>query len=119
MWFSFKSYTNINFTYGSPHVVFRMWSSVCGVDMCPYVESTWGVHMLFSSMIIYGTVYDHIRKPHVELPSVCGVHMWDFPYVESTCGPFFPCDVISYISLLVTRFGFRPSGRTPSSRLLF
>ena len=70
-------------TCGFPYMI-----SVCGVRMwSSYVESTCGL-----ARWSYTVVYDHIRKPHVELTSVCGVHMWEYPYVESTCGPFFPCD---------------------------
>ena len=48
----------------------------------PYMISVYEVHMLFSSMIIYGSVYDHMRKSHVEYLFACGVHMWNFPHMS-------------------------------------
>ena len=73
-----KSYTDINSTYGKPHVVFRMWSS--------YVEFV-SVRMWSSHV---DSTCDLARWSHTG-PYVitCGNHMWSWlPYVESTCGIF-------------------------------
>ena len=92
MWFTVYDLPYMEFTCGflwnhiqtsKSYTVNHMWFSAYDFRIWfPYMISVYGVHMLFSSMIIYGSVYDHIRKPHVEYLFACGVHMWTFPHVS-------------------------------------
>ena len=92
MWFTVYDLPYMEFTCGflwnhiqtsKSYTVNHMWFSAYDFRIWfPYMISVYGVHMLFSSMIIYGSVYDHIRKPHVEYLFACGVHMWTFPHMS-------------------------------------
>ena len=92
MWFTVYDLPYMEFTCGflwnhiqtsKSYTVNHMWFSAYDFRIWfPYMISVYGVHMLFSSMIIYGSVYDHMRKPHVEYLFACGVHMWNFPHMS-------------------------------------
>ena len=67
------------------------WYVMCTCDVhmwfwwCLYVTSVYDVHIWFSSIIIYVSVCDHIRKSYVICLHAYDVHMWVNTHMMFTC----------------------------------